>query len=103
MVSSLHSLAKQRHDQIFPTLAPLEIERARRFGEVPAFTTGEPLVTSGQRQGRSHRARLFRRRQADPWPGQFLRRIGTIGGVATPVYAAAEGLSVVVLDWGRSE
>jgi thioredoxin reductase (NADPH) len=48
MASSLQSIAEQRHDQIFPTLDPLEIERVRRFGRVRAFTAGESLVTSGQ-------------------------------------------------------
>jgi thioredoxin reductase (NADPH) len=48
MAPSSQSVRDQRHDQVFPTLDPLEIERVRRFGEVRAFAAGEPLVTSGQ-------------------------------------------------------
>jgi thioredoxin reductase (NADPH) len=48
MAPSLESVRDQRHDQIYPTLDPLDIERVRPFGEVRSFTAGEPLVTSGQ-------------------------------------------------------
>jgi thioredoxin reductase (NADPH) len=48
MAPSSQSVRDQRHDQAFPTLDPLEIERVRRFGEVRAFAAGERLVTSGQ-------------------------------------------------------
>jgi thioredoxin reductase (NADPH) len=48
MASSLQSIVEQRHDQIFPILDPLEIERVRRFGEVRSFAAHEALVTSGQ-------------------------------------------------------
>jgi thioredoxin reductase (NADPH) len=48
MASSLESIAEQRHDQIFPVLDSLEIERVRRFGKTRSFTAGEALVTSGQ-------------------------------------------------------
>jgi thioredoxin reductase (NADPH) len=48
MASSFQSLREQRTDQIFPTLDPLDIERARRFGKVRSFAAGETLVTSGQ-------------------------------------------------------
>ena len=48
MASSLESITEQRHDQIFPVLDSLEIERVRRFGETRSFSAGEALVTSGQ-------------------------------------------------------
>jgi thioredoxin reductase (NADPH) len=48
MAPSSQSVRDQRHDQIYPELDPLEIERVRRFGEVRAFAAGESLVTSGQ-------------------------------------------------------
>ena len=48
MTSSLQSIAEQRHDQIVPTLNPLEIERVRRFGEVRSFAAYQALVTGGQ-------------------------------------------------------
>jgi thioredoxin reductase (NADPH) len=48
MAPSSQSVRDQRHDQIYPELDPLEIERVRRFGEVRAFAAGESLVTSGR-------------------------------------------------------
>lgn len=42
------SIREQRHDQIYPTLDPLEIERARRFGNLRSFVAGESLWTVGQ-------------------------------------------------------
>jgi thioredoxin reductase (NADPH) len=48
MAPSSQSVRDQRHDQVYPTLDPLEIERVRRFGEVRSFAAGESLVTSGQ-------------------------------------------------------
>ena len=48
MAPSLQSIAQQRHDQVFPSLDPLEIERVRRFGELRSFAAGELLLTSGQ-------------------------------------------------------
>jgi thioredoxin reductase (NADPH) len=48
MSSPSQSVRDQRHDQIYPTLDPAEIERVRRFGEVHTFAAGESLVTSGQ-------------------------------------------------------
>jgi thioredoxin reductase (NADPH) len=44
----LQSIREQRHDQIYPTLDPLEIERVRRFGNPRAFAAGESLWTVGQ-------------------------------------------------------
>jgi len=48
MTPSSQSVRDQRHDQIYPTLDSVEIERVRRFGEVRTFATGESLVRSGQ-------------------------------------------------------
>jgi thioredoxin reductase (NADPH) len=47
MVQS-QSIREQRHDQIYPTLDPLEIERVRRFGNLHSFAAGESLWTVGQ-------------------------------------------------------
>ena len=47
-MAQLQSIPEQRHDQIKPTLAPLEIERVRRFGNLRSFAAGEPLWTVGQ-------------------------------------------------------
>ena len=42
------SIREQRHDQIYPTLDPQEIERVRRFGDRRSFAAGESLWTIGQ-------------------------------------------------------
>jgi thioredoxin reductase (NADPH) len=42
------SLREQRHDEIYPTLDPLEIERVRRFGSPRSFAAGESLWIVGQ-------------------------------------------------------
>ncbi len=47
-MSDLQSIREHRHDQIYPTLDPLEIERVRRFGNVRSFAAGESLWTVGQ-------------------------------------------------------
>jgi thioredoxin reductase (NADPH) len=41
-------IIERRHDQMFPGLDRVEIERVRRFGEVRSFATGEALLTAGQ-------------------------------------------------------
>jgi thioredoxin reductase (NADPH) len=41
-------IREQRHDQIYPTLDPQEIERVRRFGNRRSFAAGESLWTVGQ-------------------------------------------------------
>jgi thioredoxin reductase (NADPH) len=42
------SIREQRHDQIYPTLDPLEIERVRRFGNLRSFAVSESLWTVGE-------------------------------------------------------
>jgi thioredoxin reductase (NADPH) len=41
-------IIEARHDQMFPTLEALEIERVRHFGEVRSFATGEALKKAGE-------------------------------------------------------
>jgi thioredoxin reductase (NADPH) len=41
------SILDTRHDQMFPVLEALEIERVRRFGSVRSFATGEALEKAG--------------------------------------------------------
>jgi thioredoxin reductase (NADPH) len=41
-------IIERRHDQMFPTLEALEIERVRRFGEVHSFGAGEVLARMGE-------------------------------------------------------
>jgi thioredoxin reductase (NADPH) len=47
-MTQLESIREQRHDQIYPTLDPLAIERVRRFGNPRSFAAGESLWTVGQ-------------------------------------------------------
>src|SRR5580704_12532742 len=47
-MAQLQSIREQRHDQIYPTLDSLEIERVRRFGNMRSFGAGESLWTVGQ-------------------------------------------------------
>jgi thioredoxin reductase (NADPH) len=48
MASTPASIIEKRHEQMFPGLDPVEIERVRRFGEVRAVAAGEALFTAGQ-------------------------------------------------------
>ena len=48
MALPLQSILEQRRDQTFPKLDPLEIERARRFGDVRSFSAGERVMSAGE-------------------------------------------------------
>ena len=48
MSASEPSLIEARRHQMFPTLAPAEIERLRRFGEVRSYRAGEHLARTGE-------------------------------------------------------
>jgi thioredoxin reductase (NADPH) len=41
-------IREQRHDKVYPTLDPFEIERVRQFGDPRSFTAGEPLWKAGK-------------------------------------------------------
>jgi len=43
-----HTVLETRHDQAFPELDPVDIERVRRFGEVRSFEAGETIVRHGE-------------------------------------------------------
>jgi thioredoxin reductase (NADPH) len=47
MALPLQSILERPRDQIFPELNPLEIERARRFGDVRSFSAGEQVMSAG--------------------------------------------------------
>lgn len=47
MPSTAPSIFDTRRDQMYPTLAPAEIERVRRFGQMRAFAPGEALARVG--------------------------------------------------------
>jgi len=42
------STIDSRREQIFPTLTPQEIDRARRFGRILRYAAGEALFTTGE-------------------------------------------------------
>jgi thioredoxin reductase (NADPH) len=48
MSVSRPSIIETRRDQILPLLDATDIERARRFGEVRRFATGETLAAIGE-------------------------------------------------------
>jgi thioredoxin reductase (NADPH) len=47
MPASSRSVVDSRRDQMFPTLAPAEIERLRCFGETRSYRAGDYLATTG--------------------------------------------------------
>src|SRR2546426_12075815 len=47
MTVPTQSIIDTRRHQMFPTLAPAEIERVRRFGEVRSYRAGEALAKVG--------------------------------------------------------
>jgi thioredoxin reductase (NADPH) len=101
--SALPARAFPRLEQTFPTLAPPEIARMRRFGEVRHYKSGEMLFETGkpgpgmfvvlsghvaitQRDGLGHVTPVI-----DQGPGQFLAEIGQLSGRVALVDAHAEG------------
>ncbi|HTI66833.1 MAG TPA: FAD-dependent oxidoreductase [Caulobacteraceae bacterium] len=92
-----------RFAQMFPTLAPEEVERLRRFGTLRRYADGEALFLTGQsgrgmhvilkghvavtqRDGLGHMAPVV-----DEGPGQFLAEVGSLSGRPSLVDAHAEG------------
>src|SRR4030088_1312809 len=92
-----------RLEQTFPALAPQEIARMRRFGEVRNYNDGEKLFETGkpgpgmfvilsghvaisQRDGLGHVTPVI-----DQGPGQFLAEIGQLSGRVALVDGHAEG------------
>ncbi|MBR0870115.1 FAD-dependent oxidoreductase [Bradyrhizobium tropiciagri] len=92
-----------RHEQTFPTLTALEIERMRRFGELRQYKDGEALFETGkpgpgmfvilsghvsvtQRDGLGRVTPII-----DQGPGQFLAEIGQLSGRPALVDGHAEG------------
>jgi thioredoxin reductase (NADPH) len=43
------NVAESRRSQMFPVLAPVEVDRLRRFGEVRGYADGQALVRAGER------------------------------------------------------
>src|ERR1700732_2595780 len=81
-----------RNEQMFPKLAPAEIDRLRRFGEVRHYTPGEALFVTGnvapgmyvlikgpgrapRRDPLGHRAPIV-----EQGPGEFVAEVGQLSG-----------------------
>jgi thioredoxin reductase (NADPH) len=92
-----------RYDQTFPTLAPHDIDRLRRFGTVRRYANGERLVEAGklslgmfvllsghvavsQRDGLGHLSPLV-----EEGPGQFIGEVGQLANRSAFVDVTAEG------------
>src|SRR6516165_11181043 len=92
-----------RHEQTFPSLAPAEIERMRRFGEIRSYKHGELLFEAGkrgsgmfvvlsgrvaitQRDGLGHVTPVIEQE-----PGQFLAEVGQLSGRPALVDGHAQG------------
>jgi thioredoxin reductase (NADPH) len=90
--ASRPSIVDTRRDQIFPVLDTDEIERARRFGDVRRFSTGEALasvgeigeglaiILEGQVEVYRYDARGERQHFYTFGPGSFLGELAQLGG-----------------------
>jgi thioredoxin reductase (NADPH) len=97
------SIIDTRRDQMFPTLAPPEIERVRRFGTTRAFAPGAALAKVGDRGGAvsvvlSGEVEVIRYNAAGARativthePGAFLGELAQLAGRPALVDAFARG------------
>lgn len=102
-VATPSSTLQSRYHQMFPSLAPQEIERLRKFGSTRRYADGERLSRTGevgrgmfviisghvaitQRDGLGHITPIV-----EQGPGQFLAEVGTLSGRAALVDGHAEG------------
>ena len=97
------SIIDTRRHQMFPSLAPAEIERLRRFGVLRAYGAGEALVRAGEvGQGLTvilageveitQRNQLGRREPIVTYgPGAFMGELAQLSGRAALVDAHAKG------------
>ena len=101
-MAQFQSIREQRHDQIYLTLDPLEVERVRRFGTVRSFAAGESLWTVGQVAPGlmvilAGKVAVTERDQFDNHkpivvhgPGNFLGELALLSGRPALVYAIAQ-------------
>src|SRR5436305_1313874 len=105
-----------RHDQMFPTLAREDIERLCRFGEPRSYKNGERVVRAAEVGPGLILVCPNGKMLRNPGDNELARCIGLVrpidatklydvaivgagpAGLAAAVYAASEGLSVIVLD-----
>src|SRR5262249_5411257 len=97
------SIFDPRRDQMYPTLAPSEIERVRRFGKMRTFAPGEPLaevgvggvglavILSGAVDVSRHDSSGERTPLVTHQPGAFLGELAQLAGRPALVDATARG------------
>jgi thioredoxin reductase (NADPH) len=97
------SIVEARRDQMYPTLAPAEIERVRRFGTLRAFAPGEALakvgvggvglavILSGAVDVFRHDSAGKRTALVTHEPGAFLGELAQLAGRPALVDAVARG------------
>ena len=102
IMTQLESIREQRHDQIYPALDPLEIERVRRFGNLHSFAAGESLwrigeIASGLIVVLAGKVAVTERDQFDNHklivvhgPGNFLGELALLSGRPALVDATAQ-------------
>ncbi|MBY0561630.1 FAD-dependent oxidoreductase [Hyphomicrobium sp.] len=100
-MSEAQSIIEQRREQMFPVLAPQEIDRLRRFGNLTSFNTGDALAEIGkvsaglaiildgkvdvtQQDTSGHRVRIVTHE-----PGSFLGELAQLSGRPSLVDARA--------------
>ena len=95
------TIIETRRHQMFPVLAPEEIERVRRFGELRTFAAGDALASVGQmapglmiilsghvdvfQQQAGHRSLIVTH-----GPGGFMGELAQLGGRPALVDAIAQ-------------
>jgi len=101
--AAVSSSVRARFDQMFPVLAPAEVERLKAFGTVRRYADGERLFETGQpgpgmflilaghvaitqRDGLGHVTPVV-----DQGPGQFVAEVGSLAGRVLLVDGHAEG------------
>ena len=100
-MSEAQSIIAKRREQMFPVLAPQEIDRLRRFGNIKSFNTGDALAEIGkvsaglaiildgkvdvtQHDTSGHRVRIVTHE-----PGSFLGELAQLSGRPSLVDARA--------------
>jgi thioredoxin reductase (NADPH) len=109
MSPSMHPFIEARWDQMFPTLAPAEIERLARFGERKSYAAGETIVATGEiapgaflilsgRVDVSQRGLDHSDRIVTHGPGSFMGELAQLSGRPSLVDAvASEPVEAIVI------
>jgi thioredoxin reductase (NADPH) len=109
MSPSMHPFIEARRDQMFPTLAPAEIERLARFGERKSYAAGETIVATSEiapgaflilsgRVDVSQRGLDHSDRIVTHGPGSFMGELAQLSGRPSLVDAvASEPVEAIVI------